>query len=163
MSLKSSFAPVADDRTRILILGSLPGDRSLQASQYYAHPQNRFWKLMFLLLGETPFDHYDERLTLLLKCGIGLWDVTQKAHRVGSMDSDIHSVVPNPIPEFLERHPGIDTIAFNGAKAAAIYHKHFEKKTGIDLLELPSTSPANARYNIDRLLDAWSVILQKRS
>ena len=160
MSLKSSFAPVADNHTRLLILGSLPGDRSLQASQYYAHPQNRFWKLMFHLLGEFPSDNYDYRLSILLNHGIGLWDVTNQAHRNGSMDSDIQAEVPNPIPEFLDSHPGIRTIAFNGAKAAAIYHKHFKKTTGIDLLELPSTSPANARFNMDRLSDAWSVILQ---
>lgn len=160
MTLKSSFAPVADKHTRLLILGSLPGDRSLQASQYYAHPQNRFWKLMFHLLNEFPSDNYDYRLSVLLNHGIGLWDVTNQAHRKGSMDSDIQAEVPNPIPEFLDRHPGIRTIAFNGAKSAAIYHKHFKKPTGIDLLELPSTSPANARFNMDRLSDAWSVILQ---
>jgi len=158
---KKSFLPIVPLNSRILILGSLPGDRSLAAQEYYAHPQNRFWKILHSLHNKELPATYSEKLSLLELERIALWDVCQSAQRAGSMDTDIVAEVPNPIPALLKENPSIETICFNGKKAQSLYDRHFERFPHIVYYTLPSSSPANASFNEKRLLAHWTIILPK--
>lgn len=159
MSLKKSFAPIVPSPCTLLLLGSLPGDRSISDRQYYAHPQNRFWKVLCLLFGQQLPADYPSKLQILHQHGIALWDVCQTALRKGSMDTDILEEVPNPIVELLTENPAIKTICFNGQKAEKLYDKHFQRLPTLLYITLPSTSPANASFTLERLSEKWKVIL----
>jgi len=162
----TGFDPVADTRARLLILGSMPGLRSLAAGQYYAGPRNRFWPLMGEHLGFDPAIAYGRRLSKLTDAGIALWDVLRSCEREGSLDASIveSTEVPNDFTAFLERHSHLRAIAFNGQKAA----KSFEKRVALssplrdrlDFLRLPSTSAANARYSHAALVEEWGALLR---
>lgn len=154
MSRKRSFAHVTDANTRILILGSLPGDASLAHSQYYAHPQNKFWPLMSEVIGvELASLPYPQRLEALLKNGVGLWDVVAEARREGSLDSNIQHHTGNDLIGLLHELPQLRTIGFNGGTATKIGVKalghHAEKYR---ILSLPSSSPAYTRAYAEKLL-----------
>src|SRR5690606_28475672 len=131
---------------KILILGSLPGDRSLEENQYYAHPQNRFWQIIKNILEVNAEIEYIECVSLLEKSGICLWDVCMSAQRTGSMDSNIEKETPNEINKFVTLNPSITTIVFNGQKAQKLYDKHLIRIKDLKYITLPSTSPANAKY-----------------
>ncbi|KGE15879.1 DNA-deoxyinosine glycosylase [Sphingobacterium deserti] len=156
--LKKSFDAIVPEGSTVLILGSLPGDRSLAEQQYYAHPQNRFWKLIAHLFQEELPLYYQHRVDILHKHKIALWDVCQTAFRKGSMDLDILEEVPNPIPQLLQTHPGIKAIFFNGQKAEKLFDKYFQRVEELHYETLPSSSPANASFNQDRLLERWATI-----
>lgn len=156
--LKQSFAPIIPLQPRILILGSLPGDLSIAKDQYYAHPQNRFWKILFQLFGKEFTTDYSKRIKLLHQHQIALWDVCASAIRPGSMDTAISEVIPNPIPQFLAEYSSITTIIFNGQKAQKLFDKYFKNQENLHYITLPSTSPANAQFSFDRLLKHWEVI-----
>lgn len=162
MSVVFSFPPVADDRARVLVLGSMPGLRSLQAGEYYAHPQNAFWPLMGALFGAGRDLPYPQRLARLQSRGIALWDVLESCERPGSLDADIveSSLRTNDLIGFLRRHPGIRRIYFNGAKAEACFRRHVRLPAdlGLPRQRLPSTSPAHATLDFAAKLAAWSVI-----
>ena len=157
--MKQSFEPVADGNIRILILGSLPGEKSLSENEYYAHPHNRFWKIIAHITGSNIPSNYSEKTKLLLDNRMGLWDVARKAHREGSLDSNIKNEIPNKIDDFIVNHPDIEKICFNGKKAESMFFKFFEKKAGTEYVSLPSTSPANARYDFEELCRIWKQIL----
>lgn len=157
--LKRSFSPIADDFTKTLILGSLPGDKSIQQNEYYAHPQNRFWKVIRQLFDRPNAFSYEEKINLLIQNRIGLWDVCADALRSGSMDLAIKDEHPNEIYDFLNKHPGIKQIVFNGQKAQHLYLRHFKKKEGINYVCLPSTSPANAKTDLANLVRHWRIII----
>jgi len=157
--LKQSFSPILPQSPCILILGSLPGDLSIAAHQYYAHPQNRFWKILFHLFDEPFSIDYQNRKDLLLKNHIALWDVCGSATRKGSMDVDIKEVSPNGILQLLVEYPTIQRVFFNGQKAAHLFDRHFERTPEILFQTLPSTSPANAQYSFERLLEEWKVMV----
>ena len=157
-----SFAPSIDRNSHILILGSMPGVKSLEEQQYYAHPQNRFWKVMASICNEPrlhEFD-YDLKLKTLLKNNIALWDTLKTCKREGSLDSDIQNETPNDIKSLLKKYPNIKTICLNGNKSYSAFKKYF-----LNLLEkyncfkMPSTSPANARYSLDKLITEWNKCL----
>lgn len=160
-----SFDPVSDPASQVLILGSMPGKASLHAGQYYAHPQNAFWKILGGLLDFDPGTSYESRVDCLRKHGIALWDVMQSCVRETSLDSDIEesSIIANPFENFLALHPRIRTICFNGAKAEASWQKHvlpmLLQAGDIAYHRLPSTSPANASIRYDDKVDAWRVAL----
>lgn len=156
--LKISFPSIEPPGARVLILGSIPGDRSIAENQYYGHPRNRFWKMLAYLTGSETPDDYSAKKELLYANRIALWDVAQQAIRKGSMDSDIKEAVPNDIPELLERHPSIKLVGFNGKKAEALFGKFFEREKGITYCSLPSTSPANAGITFDALCSQWRVL-----
>jgi len=140
---KASFAPVTDSHTRLLILGSLPGEVSLARAQYYGHPQNQFWRLMVRVLSaELPSEDYESRLATLRRAGVGLWDVVRVARRVGSLDAAIRDHEPNPLAEFAATLPALRAIAFNGGAAAAIGRRQLAGLEGVALIDLPSSSPA---------------------
>ncbi|MCD9097112.1 DNA-deoxyinosine glycosylase [Luteimonas fraxinea] len=160
-SLIRSFAPVANDRARVLVLGSMPGVASLDADRYYAHPRNLFWPIVGTLFGFDPALSYDARLARLTACGVALWDVAGECVRPGSLDARIEagSVVPNDIGGLLARYPGIERIRFNGAAAESLFRRHVLPTLDVvpDLLRLPSTSPAHAALGFEAKLAAWRV------
>jgi len=161
-----SFDPIADPGSRMLILGSMPGKASLRAGQYYAHPQNAFWKILGELLGFDASKPYEDRVGYLRECGIALWDVLHSCVRETSLDSDIEeaSIVANPFEGFLDEHPAIATICFNGAKAEAAWRRHVLPKLPparrIAYHRLPSTSPANASIGYAAKIEAWRRALE---
>ena len=140
--LKRSFPPVVDGRTRLLVLGSLPGERSLAEARYYAHPRNHFWALIGAVIERNLVGlGYEARLATLLDAGVGLWDVVASATRRGSLDTAIREVEANPLPDLAATLPQLRAVAFNGAKSAEIGRKALSG-TAIDLVALPSSSPA---------------------
>ncbi|MBR7799665.1 DNA-deoxyinosine glycosylase [Undibacterium sp. FT137W] len=143
-TLKRCFAPVVDQRTRLLILGSLPGEASLAQQQYYAHPQNQFWKLASdLIQHDLTKLNYEVRLQTLLRHQIGLWDVVAQAHRRGSLDSQIRQPDQNDLLHLLTSLPHLRAIGFNGATASKIGLKTLQNKCeNYELYHLPSSSPA---------------------
>lgn len=153
--MKQSFLPILSNEPRILILGSLPGDLSIKENQYYAHPQNRFWKILFAIYNEPFLENYEFRQQLILNHHLALWDVAHSAIRKGSMDIEMKDEKPNKIDELLTEYPTIEKILFNGKKAEQLFFKNFEQKTYINYISLPSTSPANAQYSLDRLIEIW--------
>jgi hypoxanthine-DNA glycosylase len=158
----TGLAPVADARSRLLVLGSMPGGVSLERGEYYAHPRNRFWRLMEDILGVAGTS-YDERIAAILDAGIALWDVLKHCDRVGSLDSSIRadSEVPNDLAGFLERHARVRTILLNGGKAAGSFRKHTEPRLSgplrdrVEWWAVPSTSPANTTISFPDLLAVW--------
>ena len=159
MRASHEFPPVFDENSEILILGSFPSVRSRQESFFYANPQNRFWKLMAQLLNEsTPKDTKD-KIVMLKKHKIALWDVIESCDIVGSSDSSISNVVPVDISQILSKANIIKVYA-NGGKAFELYNKYLYPKTQLEITKLPSTSPANAGYSFDKLLSEWKKILE---
>jgi TDG/mug DNA glycosylase family protein len=162
-----SFEPIADPASRVLILGSMPGKASLRAEQYYAHPQNAFWKILGTLFDFDPGAAYEVRIAQLRARGIALWDVMQSCVRESSLDSDIEedSIVANPFGDFLSDHPAIRTICFNGAKAEASWRQHvlpqLTNARGFAYHRLPSTSPANASIPYANKIEAWKAALSQ--
>ncbi|MET0319465.1 MAG: DNA-deoxyinosine glycosylase [Duganella sp.] len=159
MERKQCFAPVVDAHTRLLVLGSLPGEKSLAQSQYYAHKQNRFWMLMSAVIGVdlVPLP-YELRLQTLLQHGVGLWDVVAEAHRDGSLDSNIRHRADNDLAELLARHPHIAAIAFNGGTAHKLGLKVLgERAAHYRIVALPSSSPAYTLAYAAKLAQ-WSVL-----
>lgn len=159
------FAPVVGQRAHTLILGSLPGQRSLQRQQYYAHPRNAFWKLVEILYGAASPLPYTRRVRILTDHGIALWDVLAAAERPGSLDSSIvHATArTNDFKSFFRAHAEIRRVFFNGRKAEEFYRRHVLPGLGTDFEELryaclPSTSPANAGMTFARKLEHWSRI-----
>lgn len=159
MLTKRCFAPVVNTHTRLLILGSLPGEASLQAGRYYAHPQNQFWRLLGGVLGqELAALPYAERLALLLAHGIGLWDVVAEAQRSGSLDSDIRAVQGNDLAGLLAELPALGALAFNGQKAAAIGLRQLGALAPrYTIHTLPSSSPAHT-LALSQKLTAWQAL-----
>jgi hypoxanthine-DNA glycosylase len=153
-----SFPPITSNNANILILGTMPGTKSLELNQYYGHKQNNFWKFMFTILQEDFSDDYQIRKTLLQKNNIALWDVLQFCDRVGSLDSAIKNEIANDFESFLETHPNIKTILFNGQKAAAFFKKYVHLNKTYNLITLPSSSPANASKSFHSKLDEWKII-----
>ena len=167
MSTIKGFPPVADTDASILILGSMPSIRSLEAQEYYAHPRNSFWPIITTLLGaETNLD-YEHRKSLLLDNGIALWDVLNSCERKGSLDSSIQNGTTsvNDFNLFFREHPSIRAVFFNGSRAQQEYRKHVLPKldntlSDIEYHRLPSTSPAMASLTRKQKLQLWEVILQ---
>jgi hypoxanthine-DNA glycosylase len=153
---KASFAPVVGPDTRILILGSLPGDASLAAAQYYAHPRNQFWRLLGAVAGsELAALPYPQRLAAMQALGVGLWDVVAEATRRGSLDSDIRDARANPLAALVATLPALQLVAFNGqtaGKAAPTL-----AGCGVAVLVLPSSSPAHT-LAFDKKLQEWQAL-----
>ena len=157
---KQSFAPIESKEVRILILGSMPGDASIAAGQYYAHPRNRFWPLMATLLGCALPEDYENRCRMLQEHGIALWDVAGSAVRPGSMDSAMREERPNDIAGLMARHPELRVVAFNGQKAKQLFDRFFQRFPDVRYLPMPSTSPANASFSMARLAERWKAMFE---
>lgn len=152
-----SFPPIAAPDARLLILGSMPGVASLDAGQYYAHPQNAFWRIMGEIAGAGPDKDYKERERILHARGIAVWDVLKSCVRPGSLDADIRDEVPNDFAAFFAAHPGIVRIGLNGGKAAASFKAHAARfcPQGVTVTTLPSTSPAHAARSFAEKCEMW--------
>ena len=140
----------------------MPGIKSLEEQQYYAHPQNRFWKVMSVVCNETNLSEYsyDLKLKTLLKNNIALWDTIKSCKREGSLDSDIQNEKPNDIRKLLKTYPNIETICLNGNKSYSAFKKYFPKLLEkYNCKKMPSTSPANAKYSLDILIQEWAMVL----
>jgi len=166
VSLIRSFPPVSDASARILILGSMPGEKSLRAGQYYAHPRNAFWKLMGELFDAGPEMPYNRRTQQLKKSGIALWDVLASCVRKGSLDSAItaDSITPNDFQTFFAKHPKITQVFFNGTKAEHSFRKQVLPTLTAQPLQftlLPSTSPAHAARSYAQKRTAWQIITKQ--
>lgn len=144
MTRKASFPAIVDRDTRLLLLGSLPGEASLRAVRYYAHPQNQFWRLTGEVIGQPDLQllDYEPRLAALAKAGVGLWDVVADAVRAGSLDGAIREHRTNDLAALVATLPSLRAIGFNGGTAARIGRKSIGRAEGIALLDLPSSSPA---------------------
>lgn len=152
------FPPVYDENSEILILGSFPSVKSREMQFFYGHPQNRFWKVLAQVLNETVPQTIPEK-EMLLRHHIALWDVIASCDIAGSSDSSIRNVVPNDLAYIIGRSR-ITRIYANGAKSKQLYDKYLAKELGIEAVQLPSTSPANAAYSVERLLEYWQKIIK---
>ena len=155
---KRSFPPIADASARVLVLGTLPGEESLRRREYYAHPRNLFWPIVFALFDATPAVDYAERLVFVMAQRIALWDVCEFAEREASADSAIRGERPNAIDRLLDTHPRIRAVAFNGSGARRLYDRHFARRAELTYLALPSTSPAHARLDFAAKLAQWTAL-----
>ncbi|MGN6498293.1 MAG: DNA-deoxyinosine glycosylase [Tsuneonella sp.] len=156
MTRKSAFAPVADANAQVLILGSLPGEASLAARRYYAHPRNLFWHLVGFAIGRDLISPgYDERLTVLREAGIALWDTVASARRKGSLDAAIRDAERAPLAELVAGLPRLRAVAFNGRTSAAIGRPQLAG-AGLALIDLPSSSPAYASMPLERKEALWA-------
>jgi len=153
--IKHGMGPIAAPDARLFILGSLPGDASLAAQRYYAHPTNQFWRLLGKAIGEPLAElDYPARLERLVQRRIGLWDVVASAERAGSLDGAIRQAGHNPIERLRAQFPQLAAIAFNGGTAAKTGRKLLGAASGIELIDLPSSSAANTRSFADKAA-AW--------
>ena len=151
--------PLYDENSRILILGSFPSIKSREQSFFYGHPQNRFWRVIAAVLGEAAPVTIDEKRALILRHNLALWDVIASCEIEGSADSTIRDVTPNDLSPILNT-ASIERIYVNGRTAEKYYKKYTEPGLGRQAICLPSTSPANAAWSLDRLVEAWKVIIQ---
>ncbi len=156
----SSFPPIVDQDSRILILGSIPGVKSLEMQQYYAHPQNKFWNIIFEIFDESFTTDYSEKLKILKKNKIALWDVIDSCERKGSLDSEIRNEKTNQIFELLNDHPKIKAIFCNGQKSYKNLQKILGKDFPIPVFVLPSTSPAHTGMKYKEKVISWRKILE---
>jgi double-stranded uracil-DNA glycosylase len=158
VSVKFGLPPIAAPDVRLFILGSLPGDASLEARRYYAHPRNQFWRLLGHVLGEQLEDlAYQERLQQLRIHRIGLWDVVASANRRGSLDQAIREAEHNRIERLIEEFGDLEAVAFNGGKAAAIGRALIGHGNRLRLIDLPSSSPAYTRPFAEKAA-AWEAL-----
>lgn len=164
-----AFPPLLGPRPRVLVLGSLPGVASVEAGEYYAHPRNRFWDIMGEVVGAHRDLPYADRVRILARSRVAVWDVARQARRPGSLDARIErdSVIPHDIRGLLESAPSIERVLFNGAMAETLFIRHVKPALPASLLErieftrLPSTSPAHAGMGPERKLAAWRRALLK--
>jgi hypoxanthine-DNA glycosylase len=158
--IKRSLPPIAHPEATILILGTSPGEKSLELQQYYAHPRNRFWKLLENTFNSDIPSNYAEKVKWLKNHKIALWDVAHCAIRQGSLDANMKQVEPNDLIDFLAKHPSIQMVAFNGQKAEKLFDKYFIRTSSYSFVSLPSSSPANTRFTQVQLQADWLKLKQ---
>lgn len=146
--------PIIDKNCEVLILGSFPSVKSREVSFYYGHPQNRFWKIIGIIT-QTPYETIEDKKKMLLDHHIAIWDIIHSCTIQGSSDASIKDVVPNDISKLIEG-THIKRIYCNGGTSLKLYKKYQEKEVGIKAMLLPSSSPANARYRLDDLVEIWN-------
>jgi hypoxanthine-DNA glycosylase len=155
-----SFPPYINLTTKILILGTMPGITSLKKQEYYAHPRNHFWKINYTLFNDLPIsDKFEEKINVLLKNNIGLWDVLQNCERKGSLDVHIKNHQENDFKMLFTQFPAINKIVFNGKESHKYFYKKFEQIKGITYYVMPSTSPANT-MSFEKKLEIWATFLE---
>ena len=157
MTKSHNFDPVYDKKSRVLILGSFPSVKSREIAFYYGHPQNRFWKVLGSVFNEEVPKDIEGKKSFLLKHHIALWDVIKSCDIVGSSDSKISNVVINDL-NLIFQEANIEKVFINGTKAYELYMKYGYEKYKKEAIKLPSTSPANAVYSLDKLKEKWEII-----
>lgn len=151
------FAPVYDEYSKVLILGSLPSVKSREQGFYYGHPQNRFWKVTAAVFGEPVPETIEEKEGMLLRNRLAVWDVIESCDIIGSSDSSVKNAEAADVAGLLSSS-AIERVYVNGALAGKLYDRYLFEKTGIAAVRLPSTSPANARWNLEALIESWRII-----
>ena len=153
-----------NEETKVLIVGSMPGQQSLLKQQYYGNARNHFWPIIGALLQQTIPENYEARLALLQKYKIGLWDVIQSCERQGSLDATIRNEIPNDFASMFESYPQIEIVLFNGGKSHDVFKKHvgFATLQGRDYAKMPSTSPIPGKNikTYEQKIDEWSILLK---
>lgn len=163
---KHGMRPIGSRAARLLILGSLPGDESIRRQQYYAHPQNQFWRILCAVFDAPFVAAYEDRLALLEHHRIAVWDVLQNANRRGSLDAAITAPIANDLQSFFAKQPKIAAIGFNGQKAAALFKSYVidpnvvAHTAAIKKAVLPSTSPAAAMLRLEQKIESWRAFLR---
>lgn len=163
MTQCKSFLPQINNNSKILILGSMPGIKSLEMQEYYAHPKNRFWKLMEIICNQKDLSNlnYKNKIEIILNNNFALFDVIKTCDRKGSLDTNIKKEIPNNIPELLNKYKNIKTICLNGNKAYCTFKKYFpELLQQYKCYKMPSTSPLNTRYSFEKLYNVWKNALK---
>lgn len=156
-----SFPPFVNSETEILILGTMPGIASLEKQEYYAHPRNHFWKIIYSLFDKLPVsDNFEEKIKLLKANKIGIWDVLENCERKGSLDIHIKNHKPNDFESLFKTYPNIKKIIFNGKESHKYFWKSFGQIKGITYHVMPSTSPANT-MSFENKLKNWSTCFCK--
>ena len=158
--LSHTFQPIYDENSKVLILGTFPSVKSREQNFYYGHPQNRFWKVLAALTKQPMPFTIEEKKMFLLENHIAIWDVIDSCEIVGSSDSSIKNVVANDISGLLKK-TNISNVYANGGKAFELYQKYTYLESQKECVKLPSTSPANAAWSLERLCKAWEVILKE--
>ena len=156
-TVKHPIPPTYDVNSRILILGSFPSVKSREMMYFYGHPQNRFWKVVSAVFGEDTPATVEEKRAFLLRNRIAAWDVIAQCDIIGSSDSSIKNVIANDLSVILD-NSAVDTIFVNGKTAEKYFNKYTKHKIGREAICLPSTSPANAAWSLERLIEAWKII-----
>lgn len=159
--IQHPFPPLFDSQSELLILGSLPSVKSREVQFYYAHPQNRFWKVLYAIWEEPYQEEKEKRISFLKQHKIALWDVIASCEISGSSDASIRNVVPNDIGRLL-KETNIKFIFTTGNTAKKYYDRYCLPQTGIEAMVLPSPSPANARMSIEQLISAYKIICTKK-
>jgi len=159
MKILRSFKPLIDGRSQVLILGSMPGPEALRKRQYYGFDGNHFWTIIPTLLGQSKPATYEQKIALVKRSGIGIWDVLASCERPTAMDSDIRCPQPNPIPELLSSYPNVRAVFINGRTAHKIFMKHFGESVDRPVFYLPSSSPAHASMTLSEKTEKWRLIL----
>lgn len=154
------FEPLYSRTSKLLILGSFPSVKSREQNFFYGHPQNRFWKVVSQILEEPLPTTIEEKRNMLLKHDIAVWDVIYSCDIKGSSDSSIRNVVPTDLAVVLNQSQ-ITKVYCNGQTSGKMYEKYQEKRLGISAVTLPSTSPANAAFSVERLMEEWKQIIEK--
>ncbi|HWP80728.1 MAG TPA: DNA-deoxyinosine glycosylase [Candidatus Acidoferrum sp.] len=152
-----TFAPVYDENSRVLILGTMPSVKSREVGFYYGHPQNRFWRVLTGVFGEDVPDDIEGRKAFLLSHRVALWDVVASCEITGSSDASIKAVAANDIRRILDGS-AVSRIYANGRTAEKLYLRHVRPLTGVDIIPLPSTSPANAAVSLEALVRVWRAV-----
>ena len=158
-TIQHTFEPIYDKESKILILGTFPSVKSREGEFYYHHPQNRFWKLISSLTKEPLPETIADKKAMVLKHHIAIWDVIYQCDIYGSSDSSIKNVIPNDINQILE-NCSIEYIIANGDKAYQLYNKYCLPTTHRECIKMPSTSPANAVWTLERLIESWGKVVQ---
>ncbi|HIY13167.1 MAG TPA: DNA-deoxyinosine glycosylase [Candidatus Agathobaculum merdipullorum] len=153
-----TIPPLYDSHSRVLLLGSIPSPKSREIGFFYGHPQNRFWRVLAAVLGEPVPQSIEEKRAMCLKHHVALWDTIARCDIAGASDLSIRNAEPNDIGK-LVRESEITRIFATGGKSAELYRKLIEPQLHIPITQLPSTSPANAAWSLDRLIEAYRVIL----
>ena len=152
------YEPVYDEHSRILILGTFPSVKSRENGFFYGHPQNRFWKVLAMVVGDTAPQTIEQKKAFLLRHQIALWDVNASCDIAGSSDASIANVVPTDIRRILAEC-SIERLYANGTTAKRLYDTYQKKQCGREIILLPSTSPANAAWTLPRLAERWAELL----
>lgn len=154
--MKKAFPPLIDSNSRILLLGTMPGEKSLELGEYYGNRGNQFWKLIFAVLEKELSHNYNEKKGLLLQNQIALWDVLEYCERMGSLDSNIKNEKINDFKHFYKKYPNIKHVFFSSKNAAVYYDKYVRRREGINYETLPSPSGANASMPYSEKLKVWT-------
>lgn len=158
--LKTAFPAIADADSKLLLLGTMPGEQSLKHRQYYAHKGNQFWKIMFSIFNQPLVDNYELRKQLLLNNKVALWDVLQYCQRDGSADRNIKNPAANDFASFYTKYPSVKNVFFTSGKAQEYYDTYVGRNGSVNYHNLPSPSRANTWKTFDEKVDLWKVILK---